>query len=343
MPQILLQIAVVAAIVLLVWLLADVVLLVFLGVLFACILHGMATWFAARTGQSRGLMLAVVSIAALLAIAGAAYWIAPKLIHEGRDLVTRVTQEWRALQQDLGQNASGAASGGGMQTVRGMAGKLASPVETVLGSTLTVIADIVIVIITALYLAASPDLYVRGVLHLVPVGRRARANEVMTRIGHVLRLWCLGQLVDMITVGVLAASGFLLVGVPEPWALGLLAGLLTFIPYFGAILAGVPAVLVALTINWTLALWALGICVLCHCVEGYVVAPLVQRRLVHLPPALTVVAMTISGTLFGVLGVALGTPLAAAALVAVQMLYVEDTLADHSIADQGRKRASEVP
>ncbi len=215
--------------------------------------------------------------------------------------------------------------------MKGLEGKLASPVATVLGSTLSVIAGIVIIIVTALYMAGSPDLYVRGFLHLIPIRRRPRVLEAMAGVGRSLQLWTLGQLVDMLTVGVLAAVGLMLVGVPAPYALGVLSGLLTFIPYFGAILAAVPAVLVALTVGWKTAIWALGVYTLCHCVEGYLVGPLVQRRLLELPPALTVMSMTFFGTLFGVLGLALGTPLAATALVVVRLLYVEDGLEDHSV------------
>ena len=329
MPTMLLQIVVAIGLAIAVWLLADVVLLMFLGVLVACVLRGVAVWLASRTHLPVGAMLAAASLGGVLLLGAAGAWIAPELVREGQGLTAGVTREWQVLRQDLGQPVSSGSGGGGqMFGLHGIAGHWASPLRTVLGSTLNVAADAFVVIITALYLAASPDLYMRGALHLVPKERRGRLREVMARIGSVLRLWCLGQLVDMVIVGLLGAAGFRLAGVPAPYALGLLAGLLTFIPYFGAILAAVPATLIALTVGGTTALLALGVCGVCHAVEGYVVAPLVQRRLIDLPPALTVMSMTIAGTLFGVLGVALGTPLAAAGLVAVQMLYVEDALHD---------------
>ncbi len=133
----------------------------------------------------------------------------------------------------------------------------------------------------------------------------------------------------MLVVGTMAAVGLLLLGVPAPYALGVVAGLLTFIPYLGAVAAGVPAVLVAITVGWTTALWTVGVYTACHLVEGYIVAPLVQRRLIHLPPALTILSMTVMGALFGILGVILGTPLAALGLVLVREVYVKDTLGDN--------------
>ena len=138
----------------------------------------------------------------------------------------------------------------------------------------------------------------------------------------------LGQMVDMLAVGVLAAAGLWLAGVPLPFALGMLAGLLTFIPYFGAILAGIPGVMIALNVGWTTALWAVAVYLACHAVEGYVVAPLVQRRLVDMPPALLIVSMTVMGTLFGPLGIVVGAPVAAAGLVVVRELFVRDALGD---------------
>ena len=200
------------------------------------------------------------------------------------------------------------------------------------------LAAVVVIIVTAVYLAAAPELYVQGVLHMFPFRMRSRLREVMECTGEILRLWVLGQLVDMAAVGVLAGVGMLALGVPAPFALGVLSGLLTFIPYFGAILAAVPATLLALTVSLPTAFWALGIYMLCHCIEGYVIAPLVQRRLVHLPPALTVMSMTVAGALFGLLGLALGTPLAAAALTMVRMLYVEDVLNDNTVENGDRNK-----
>ena len=205
---------------------------------------------------------------------------------------------------------------------------LAAPAARVLGVTLDVLASAVLLVITALYLAISPELYIGGVLRLVPVRHRARGRMVMHRTGRTLRRWLLGQVMDMIAVGVLTALGLFLLGVPVPLALGAVAGLLTFIPYFGAVLAGIPAVLVALSVGPHLALLTVGVFLLVHLVEGYVMSPLIQRHMVEIPPALTVMSMTVSGTLFGPLGVILGTPLAAAGMVMVRELYVVDVLGD---------------
>lgn len=329
-PALALQLIGAAAVIGAVWALSNVILLLFLAVLLACILRGAAEWVASRTRLPTGLALALVVIALLSAAIGIAYWIGPKLESEGNDLVGRATLEWSALSHRLGLTKMGGA-GGGPLDLHALVGRFAAPAESLVGLSIGAVADVLIVAVTTLYLASSPGLYVRGVLHLVPLRFRPRANEVMAHVGRVLQMWFLGQAIDMAVVMVLSGAGLLLVGVPVPYALAVLSGLLTFVPYIGPIFAAVPAVLVALTVSWPTAIWALGVYTLCHCVEGYVVAPLVQRRMVELPPALTVMAMTTAGTLFGVLGIVLGTPLVAACLVVVRMLYVEDKLGDSSM------------
>jgi predicted PurR-regulated permease PerM len=139
-------------------------------------------------------------------------------------------------------------------------------------------------------------------------------------------------LIDMIVVGVLTGIGLALLGVPLALSLGVVAGLFTFVPYFGTIVSAIPAVLVALTQGWQTALWVLVVFLICHGIEGYIVAPLVQRRTVDLPPALTILSMTILGTIFGPMGVILGTPVAAAALVTVREAYVAEVLGDPEVS-----------
>jgi len=314
-----------------VWALSDVVLVLFLAVLLACVLRGSAEYLAARTGVRDGFALAAVVLVVALATTGIGWWMVPKLAHEGYELVGRLSQEWQLLRPQVEPLIVPGNGNGPLPALGALQGRLAAPIETVFGSSLGMMTGCVVVVVTAVYLAASPELHVGGVLHLVPFPMRPRVREVLARTGQVLRLWVLGQLVDMLAVGVLAGIGLWVLGVPVPFALGVLSALLTFIPYVGAVLAAVPATLLALMVSWPTALWALGVYTLCHCVEGYLIAPNVQRRMVELPPALMLMSMTVAGALFGLLGVAVGAPLAAVGMTAVRMLYVEDVLHDDTV------------
>jgi predicted PurR-regulated permease PerM len=184
-----------------------------------------------------------------------------------------------------------------------------------------------------LYFASNPHLYVKGLVTLLPEARRPRIHEVLDKVAHVLRWWFLGQLIDMAVVGVLTVTGLMIIGMPMALALGVLAGILTFVPYFGAILAAIPAVAIALGQSLHMTVLTLVVFAICHVVEGYIVSPLVQDRMVRLPPALLILSMTFIGSLFGPMGIILATPLAAAGLVLVSELYVVDVLKDESGRD----------
>ena len=117
-----------------------------------------------------------------------------------------------------------------------------------------------------------------------------------------------------------------LIGMPGAFLLGLQAGVVNFIPYLGPVIAAVPIGLAAMAQGTSMVVWALGVHTVIQTVEGYLFAPLIQRRAVDLPPVLSLAAVTVSGVLFGAMGAALVTPLVAALKVAVVRLYVEDRL-----------------
>jgi predicted PurR-regulated permease PerM len=183
-----------------------------------------------------------------------------------------------------------------------------------------------IVLSVGLCLAADPRLYKSGLLRLLPPERRPRAREVLTQLGSTLRRWLVGRLVLMFVNAALTWAGLSLLGVPLALTLGLLAGLLNFVPNVGPVIAGVPAVLIALTESPQQAMYVLLLYVALQSVDSYIFTPLVQKRTVELPPALTITAQVLLGVLLGTFGVVFATPLMAAALVLVRMLYVEDVL-----------------
>jgi len=172
-------------------------------------------------------------------------------------------------------------------------------------------------------LAANPRHYVNGVLRLLPERDRSRGEALARECGATLRRWLLGKLASMVITGVLTGVGLVLLGIPLALVLALLAALLGFIPNFGPILASVPAILLGLSHSPSTAAWVAGLHVVVQAVESYGITPLIQRKMVALPPALTIVAQMTLGVLVGGLGVVLATPLTALGLVLVRRLYVE--------------------
>lgn len=325
-----LRLALIGIGVVLAWKLADVLLLLFVAVLIATVLRGLANALGRRIHAPPRLMLAVVTIALILAILAAIYWIGPRVAGEGNDFFNRLTTQVRALQAQLGHTPLGHLLDKRLANPASLENQAGTYAFNVARSTLTTFAELFAVLVLSLYLAEAAQMYRDGAVRLFPPAHRALARSVLEEMGHDLRRWLLGQSIDMITVGGLAAIGLYFLGVPVPFALALLAGLLTIVPYFGALAAAVPGVLVALTQSWQAAVWAALIFLGCHVIEGYIVAPIVQRRMVQMPPAVILGSMTIAATLFGPLGIILGTPLAVVAMVLVRRVYIGYVLNDPS-------------
>jgi predicted PurR-regulated permease PerM len=194
--------------------------------------------------------------------------------------------------------------------------------------------SLVVILFVGLFAAFEPALYRRGLLRLLPPGRRARAGEILSLMAHTLRMWMLGKMASMALVGIATWVGLALLGIPLAVVLSLLAAVLAFIPNLGPILSVIPAILLALLQGSTTALWVAGLYVGIQAVESYILTPLLQKNLVSLPPAVTLIAQVIMGTLAGGLGVIVATPLTAAALVLIKEAYVRDLLGDDDPPDR---------
>jgi predicted PurR-regulated permease PerM len=308
------------------WRLSDVLLLGFGGVLVAVLLRHLASILSRWTRLPVGASLAVVVLG--LVLLGALF-----VTSVGPQVAVQFEQLWLSLPQalqsfrdfvaryDWGRDLLG---GGGPPR----AGTLFNMATGLLGTVFNAFADAILVLVVALFLAADPAPYRRGLLRLVPPARRSRGAEVLDALDDGLWQWILGQSLAMLCVGVITAAGLLLLGIPLAFALGILAGLLNFIPYLGPILSGGPAVLIAFAQSPTDALYTLLLFVFLQSFEGYVLTPMLQRRAVSIPPALGILAIVGLSALFGAYGVLFATPLLLVVMVLVRMVYVEDALGD---------------
>lgn len=313
------------------WYAIDVVLLAFIGVLAAILLRAPADWLAGRLGWRDTWALALVGGLLLVLVVGGGLLFGRGVAGQALALVDRVPEIVEAAKQEISQNefgrrvvelaeSSGLFSGGESQFLgRGLG---------LIGSTFGAVANVFIVLFFAVFMAAQPRAYVEGFLYLVARKKRQRVRSVLYEIGDVLRRWLVGQSLLAACVAILTCVGLLAIGAPFPYALALLAGLMEFVPYIGPFLAALPAVIVGFAEGPQVALWVAALFVAIQVVESYILAPLVQHRAVHLPPAAILFAQVLMGAIVGALGVAVATPLAAAVMVAVGMLYVEDALGD---------------
>jgi predicted PurR-regulated permease PerM len=185
-----------------------------------------------------------------------------------------------------------------------------------------------VVIIIGLYAAATPTVYINGIVRLLPPSRRQRGRAVLRALGQALRWWLVGRIASMAVVGVLTAIGLWVAGVPLAFVLGLIAALLSFVPYIGPLAAVIPAALVALAEDPTKVIYVFALYGAVQLLESYLITPLIQERAVSIPPAVLIAAQVIMGVLAGAAGVLMATPLAVVLIVLVQMLYLEDVLGD---------------
>jgi predicted PurR-regulated permease PerM len=319
------------------WGLRDILLLGFAAVLIACVLRGAGNVLHRHSGLGDGLSLLAVVSMIVLALGALMLWRGTAIAEQVSQMSDQLTRQIEQLWRDMSGSGWTAWLAKQLRSVSDSASKnLTGYVPGVASSVLGIGGSVVVVLATALFLAISPRSYIDGGLRLLPISWRPRGREVMLQTGNTLQLWFLGQSADMVIVALLVGAGLFLLGVPMAPTLALLAGLLNFVPYVGALAGAVPAILVALAQSPTMALWVALLFICVQTLEGNVIAPLIQRRTISLLPALTILSQTILGSLFGVVGLVVATPLTAALMTAVRMIYIDDLLERDS-------RAEDVP
>lgn len=323
------------------WFAADALLLIFACILFAILLHALSRALQRRLRlRSHTVALAIVTglMAATLGIGG--WLMAPQLSEQASHLAqvvpTSLDQLRAALERYPRLKSLIAELPSNEQLARQLAA-MAPNAGLFFTGIFGALGNVLIIIFAGVYFAARPGLYVSGMIRLVPIPRRQRAREVLDELGATLAKWLMGKSLSMLAAGIMTAVGLSLLGIPLALILGIIAGLMDFIPYLGPLMAGVPALLIAFSASPEQALYVALLFGGIQLVQGYLLEPLIDQRTVSLPPALTIAMQVLFGAVFGLAGVALATPLTAALLVLVTMLYVQDILGDDA-KPPGRQR-----
>lgn len=315
----------------------DVLMLVFAAALLAIFLRGLAELLSYYVKLSDGWLVLIVSTILIAVVAGFIALLSPSIAEQVTLLRDKIPASIQKVTDFLNQYGWGRTLIENLPSYQSVvdninASNLISGVGGIFTSTLGILGNIGIVVLLAIYLATEPKMYLSGFVGLFPHERRKRVKEVIHGVYQTLRWWLIGKAGSMLFIGVLTWIGLSILGVPLALTLGLFAGLLSFIPNFGPILSAVPAILLAFIDSPVTALYVLGLYILVQLIESNIVTPFIERETVELPPGLTIVFQLALAVLVGGLGVVLATPLLAAIVVAVQMLYIEDVLGDHPTA-----------
>ncbi|AIZ65474.1 hypothetical protein PK28_17635 (plasmid) [Hymenobacter sp. DG25B] len=313
----------------------PVLFLVLAGVLIAIFLRGLSSRLSARTRMSEGWALVLVLVVLAGLIAGVSWWAGPAIAEQAQQLSRELPGAVASLRQQVAATSWGHELLGRLPDADtlsdGILGNQGSWLHRSLGvlsGVLGFVANLYVVLFIGLFITAQPGPYRAGLVLLVPRAGRARAGQVLDLLNEALFRWLGGKLFSMAVVGLLTALGLWALGVPLPMALALLAALFSFVPNFGPVLAMAPAALVALSNGPDQALYVVGLYVAVQAVESNLITPLVQKRLLSIPPALTLITQVVLGVFTGGLGLVLATPLLVILMVLTKTLYIHDVLGD---------------
>ncbi|EIC28169.1 MULTISPECIES: AI-2E family transporter [Methylomicrobium] len=322
--------AAVIALLLMVWQVAQILLLIFASLLSALFLRTLANLISRNTELSVTASLNLVVLALLGTSVLILLLYGPDIAEGFYQLSKKLPSTLDRLRTSLGQYAWGPLlldtfyQIGNALTDPRQLGKIAGIFSTAFGA----VASFLIVIVLGLYFAAEPGIYLDSTVRLFPQARRARIREAFDRIGQALRWWLVGRFASMFAIGLLTFIGLAVLGVPFAFILSLLAGVLTFVPIIGPLISAVPAVMVGWAESGSTALYVMILYSVIQALESYWITPYIHQKVVALAPAWLLTAQLIMAAGFGILGFLLAPALAVVIMVLVQMFYVRDVLGE---------------
>ncbi|MBB3764988.1 AI-2E family transporter [Sphingomicrobium lutaoense] len=297
--------------------LAAPLLLIIGGMVFAVLLDGGTRLLGRWLPIGRGWRLALVILAALLFIGWTIWYSGTQLVNQFALLRDTVTAQADRLLDWL--SANGLFPDANLSAISGQLFASIGRVTSVLGTAIGALTAAILIFVIGIFIAIEPKIYDRGVAWMVPMAHREKFFEISDRVGFALRRLLAGRILGMVIEGIftyvmLAHVGtwFGIAPVPLAAVLGLLTGLLAFIPNIGAIISGILMVAVGFSAGTEPGLWAIFVYFFVQNFDGYVIIPLIAKKTVDLAPALVLAAQLLMGTLFGFLGLLLADPIVAA-------------------------------
>ena len=290
-------------------LLAQPLLLIIGGLVFATMLDGGTRLLGRVLPIGRGWRLAIVCILAVLFIVWTIFLAGSQFAAEAENMRVVLTQQINRMlgwAETMGL-ATGDATAEIHRQIMGSIGKVTSAVGTALGA----VSSMAMILVIGIFVAIDPRLYERGIAWMLPVEKRQDFYVTTDRMAYTMRRLMAGRLVGMAVEGVGTWILLSIAGVPMAALLGVLTGLLAFLPNIGSIISGMLTILVGFSAGTETGLWAIAVYATVQTVDGYLIVPMVAKRAVDLAPALVLSAQLLFGALFGILGLTFADPIVA--------------------------------
>lgn len=319
--------------------LTPMLLLLFGSTLVAVLLRAIADPIRERTGLPEEISL-LIAAAVVVAVLGVAVWLFQREVSAQLAKLPRTLPDaWELMRQRLltlpfgGQivarlealgQGDPAGGGQGVQAARDAAGAA----RRFFSSVASGLADAFLVLVGGAYLAIAPRQYRDGLVRLIPAGSREPVRRALDASGRALKRWLRGTLLGMAIVGTMIGVGLWVIGAPQPLLLGVLAGLGEFVPLLGPTVAMVPALLLALQQGPDAVLCTFVVYVGSQQIQSNLIVPVIQRRMVRLPPLITIFSLAAAAVLFGPVGVLFAVPMAVVVFVLVKALYLREVLGE---------------
>lgn len=339
--KVLIFVAVAAAITLLVLFVGyavDVLLLVFAGILVGIVFRSLRDVVSKYTGIPTSFSLGLVVVLLLTLVAGSGYILIPRVYQQASTMYEQVPEEWDNIKSQLWQYEWGKEIAREnpnpkdfLENEKDTAGEdndMTQGILDLFSITAGAVASTMLVIVIAIYIAANPKVYSSGFLRLFPIKKRLLVTNIMDETALTIQWWLVGQMVSMLILGTITTLGLWLMGMPYSLVLGIFTAFMTFIPNLGPILAGIPTLLVALTVSPVMVLYVAIFYIIIQSIEGYFITPMIHREAIQVPPVLIITFQFLLYYLVGFIGVVVAMPLVACLMILIQRVYVEEILGD---------------
>ena len=317
---------------------AEILLLLFIAVLFSLYLGAITDTLQRRFAIPRPLGL---TLAILLTIAGAAgtmYLVVPPVAEQTAELITQMPTQlemWEDQIIELAERSPIVANFfGNVEEGESYVGNIVAEIGSYFRgivpyvfSGMTFLIHFISVMVMGIYMTLRPAMYREGLIALAPPVHRELVRDILTELAVTLRAWIVGQLLAMFSLGLLTWIGFIILGVPYALAFGVFTGVVAIVPFFGTLVSTLIPALFVLGQGFAVkAILVALLGVVVHLVEANVIAPMIMERQVSLPPVLTLLSVLVMAHLMEVIGLLVAVPVLATTLVIVRRIYIHRVL-----------------